>query len=96
MNLKEMKDSEQIQVEIEFWEGIVENDGGVTQKYFPLCDEHKSMGGCGDCPLGSFVGTPCAKGTPFSAWRRRMDKKTAQAMVDRLKEIKHRLFRLDR
>ena len=95
MNFKDLKQWQQLDAEIEYWEGIVKNDG-IADECFPLCHKYNMTVDCNGCPLRSFIGSNCSNGTPYSEWLRCGDKETAQAMVDRLKEIRYRLFRLDR
>ncbi len=100
MNIKDMKDSEQIQYEIEYWERVAINNGSVDNGNMigdlpPLCNEH--TGACGEwCPLGKFCGGPCGDWIRFFRWDDDMTTENAQVIVGILKDIKHKLFRLDR
>lgn len=100
MNFKDLKQWEQLDREIEFWKNAVKNLNGVMSNYvkFPLCKQYDSRGslGCSGCPLLNFIGQNCNKGTPFDKWMDSKTPETAQAMVDRLVEIRNKLHRLDR
>ena len=95
-DFRAMKQWEQLDVEIEFWSDMV--SGGCDNKridVFPLCSWH-IFNNCKECPLHVFIGDYCSSGTPYSKWLRNKCVETAQAMVDRLVEIRNKLHRLDK
>lgn len=97
MNFKDLKQWEQLDCEIEFWEKAVKNDGLWGDWPSILCKEYTGMKCYENCPLGVYAGRKiCSEVTPYSEWFNNTCEETAQAMVDRLVEIRNRLFRLDR
>lgn len=96
MNFKDLKQWEQLDIDIAFWMELVESDGGDCSHYeFPLCSEYKNME-CSKCPLDIFSGGRCCDVACTDEWDEYSDGEAAQAMVDRLVEIRNTLYRLDR